>query len=362
MIGRPIAVTLPKLSGLRLRYCSRSEEQPAAILAKSMLRLGISRVKDWTGSAVDFVAKGLARYCQANGLPAVSRVFPEGCIRLLDEIVEQNEYERSQSETVGPSSKMLLMVDYDQAAMIQIGPTLSYLGSIHEKLPAAFFVVLAANLSRWMRVYDFRDAQTLAREQMDMLDEEELKESFYPQVEGVRPSCLKKLPSCGAAVKLLQKQLPELNNSRAAELLHHCLAMHEEGKGHEPAWPYRLGDKLPEIEEYLENTDDPGPGSLIVFEEDDLIEACFTEEMQYLGQNYSIGSTLMLLINLDQDPASLDKDLKATFDYLGALVRSLASASVLIEMIRGIYDENIRQRGLKPGLQAQPSATGIRGE
>jgi hypothetical protein len=138
--------------------------------------------------------------------------------------------------------------------------------------------------------------------------------------------------------------------------------MHEEGKAHEGAWPYRLQDKLPEIEEYLENTDQPGPGSLIVFEEEDLIEACFTEEMQYLGQNYSIGSTLMLLINLDQDRASLDKDVKATFDYLGAMVRSLASASVLIEMIRGIYDENIRQRGIKPGLQTQPRAAGIRGE
>src|SRR5260370_21774012 len=93
VIGQPIGVTLPKLSGLRLRYCSRSEEQPAAILAKTMLRLGISRLKDWTGSAVDFVAKGLARYCQRNGLPAGSRVFPEGSIRRWDEIFEQTEYE-----------------------------------------------------------------------------------------------------------------------------------------------------------------------------------------------------------------------------------------------------------------------------
>src|SRR5260370_2605662 len=360
VVGGPSGDTLRKLSGLRLRYCSRCEEQPEAILAKSMLRLGISRVKDWTGSAVDFVAKGLARYCQRNGLAAVSRVFPEGCIGLLDEIVEQNEYERNQSETVGPSSKMLLMVDYEQAAMIQIGPTLSYLGSIHEKLPAAFFVVLADNLWRWMRVYDFLDPLTYSPEQIALLDDQELKESFYPQVEGVRPGYLRKLPSYGAAVKVLEKRLPELKNSRAAELLSLCLAMHDEGKGHEPAWPYRLQDKLPEIEEYLENTDHPGPGSLIVLEEEDLIEACCTEEMHYLGQNYSIGSTLMLLINLDQDPASLDKDVKATFDYLGAMVRSLASASVLIEMIRGIYDENIRQRGIKPGLQASPSPAGIR--
>ena len=362
VIGQPIAVTLPNLSGLRPRYCSRTDEQPAAMLAKSMLRVGISRVADWTGSAVDFVAAGLARYCRVNGLPAVSRVFPEACIRLLDEIVERTEYERSQSEIAGPKSKMLLMVDYEQSAMIQIGPTLTYLGSIHEQLPAAFFVVVADNLWRWMRVYDFRNAQNYARDQLDMLDEEELKESFYPQLETVRPSCLKKLPSYGAAVRLVQKLSSQCRGSRAAELLRHCLAMHEHGKQYKCAWPYLLRDRLPEIEDYLENTDEPGPGSLIVFEEEDLIEACFSEEMQYIGQNYSIGSSLMLLINLDQDSASLDKNVKATFDYLGAMVRSLASASALIEKIRGIYDEDVRERRNKPGVQAQPSDAALRGE
>lgn len=324
--------------------------------------MGISRVEDWTGSAVDFVSKGLARFCRVNGLAAVSRVFPEACIRLLDEIVERNEYESSQCESVGPSSKMLLMVDYEQAGMIQIGPTLTYLGSIHEKLPAAFFVVLADNLWRWMRVYDFRNAEDYAREQMDMLDEDELKESFYPQVKGVRPTCLNPLPSYPSAVRLLQKLLPELKSSRAAELIRHCLAMHKAGEGYKCAWPYLLREKLPEIDDYLENTDDPGPGSLIVFEEEDLIEACFTEEMQYLGQNYSIASTMMLLISLEQQPASLDRDVKATFDQLGAMVRSLAAASALIEIIRGTYDEDIRSRGVKPGVQAQPGAAGVRGE
>src|SRR5260370_17969903 len=118
VIGRPIAVTLPKLSGLRPRYCARTDEQPAAILAKSMLRVGISRVADWTGSAVDFVAAGLARHCRVNGLPAVSRVFPEACIRLLHEIVERTEYERSPSEIAVPKSKRLLMLHHEQSPML----------------------------------------------------------------------------------------------------------------------------------------------------------------------------------------------------------------------------------------------------
>jgi hypothetical protein len=325
-----------------------------------MLRLGISRVEDWTGSAVDFVATGLGRLCRANGLAKVSRVFPESSIRLMDEIVELSEYERQQSETVGPSPKMFLMVDYFQSAVIQIGPTLSFLASIHNKLPAAFFVALAHNLWRWMRVYDFRDAEAYATDAMSTLDEDEIKESFFPNVAQARPRCLDKLPTYQAAIKLLQRVLPTLQDKRAAGLLSHCLAMHNEGDGHELAWPHDLLKQLPEMEAYLENTDEPGPGSLIVFEEEDLIEACFSEEMQYLGQNYSIRSTWILLIDVAQPPTSLDEQVKAAFDYLAAMLRSLTSASVLIETIRGIYDEYLRQGRREPGVHAEPSAAGLR--
>lgn len=347
---------------MRSRYCSCSDEQPAAILAKSMLRLGISRISDWTGSAVDFVALGLARFCQANGLATASRVFPETCIGLLDEIADLSEYERGQSENVEPSSRLFLMVNYEQAAMVQIGPTLALLGLIHERLPAAFFVVLAENLWRWMTVYDFRVAEDYAKEQMLFLDEEELNESFYPEVQDARPDCLKKLPSYASAVRLLEEVQPHMRDSRVKQLVDACLTMDGIGAHYKRAWPYLLRDRIPEMDNYLEHTDEPGPGALIVFEEEDLLEACFTEQMQYLGQEYAIGSSLMMLLDLALDQESLDKDVKASFDYLGAMVRSLASASRLIEMIRGIYDEDLRQHRSKPGVQAQSSTPGVRGE
>jgi hypothetical protein len=341
---------LPKLNGVRLRYCSKSDEQPAAVLAKSMLRLGISRVSDWTGSAVDFVARGLARYCRTNGSAAVSRVFSELYLRFLDDLMERTEYERNQAETTGPSSKLFVHVNYDQAAMIQIRPALAFLSSIHEDLPGAFFVVLTHNLWRWMTVYDFRHARSYAEDQIHFLDEEELKESFYPEVKNARPNCLKRLPKYGAAVCLLKAKLPTLGNSRASQLLKHCLSMHEHGEKYEHAWPYLLRDEIPEIEDYLENTDEPGPGALIVFNEDDLIEACFNEEMQYLGQEHFIGASLMMVIDLSQPSKYLDARVKACFEYLGAMVRSLAAASTLIEIIRGIYDEDVRRRWVKPEL------------
>jgi hypothetical protein len=362
VIGQPIGVSFPKLNGVRLRYCSKCDEQPAAVLAKSMLRLGISRVSDWSGSSVDFVARGLARYSRVNGGETVSRVFPELYLRFLDDLMERTEYERSQAEGTGPSSRFFVHVNYDQAAMVQIRPALEFLSSIHEDLPGAFFVVLTHNLWRWMSVYDFRRARSYAKEQIHFLEDEELKESFYPQVKNARPNCLKRLPKYGAAVRLLNANLPTLGNPRASQLLKHCLSMHEHGAKYEHAWPYLLHDEVPEIEDYLEHTDEPGPGALIVFDEDDLIEACFNEEMQYLGQDHFIGASLMMVIDLSQPSKYLDARVKACFDYLGAMVRSLAAASALIEMIRGIYDEDVRQRGIKQGLPAQPSPAGLRGE
>jgi len=342
------------------RYSSRSDDQPAAKLAASMLRLGICRSKDWNGSAVDFVGKALARFCRKQGSAIVGRVYPESCIRLMDEILERGEYERSQSGDVGPSSRMFLTVIYDQASMIQIGPTLTLLGSVHRDLPAAFYEVFATNLWRWMRVYDYRDAENYAEDQIAMHDGEELEESFYPKVKAARPSFLKDLPEYDVAVDFLQKTVPEVKSSPAAAMIRHCLAMHECGKTHKASWPSDLRDQVPEMEDYLEHTDYPGPGSLIVFDEDDLIEACFSEETEHLGQDYAIGATLMLLINLEQDTVGLDTGVTKAFDFIAAMLQSLSSATALIEIIRGIYDEELRQRRVESRVPAEQSPAGIR--
>ena len=316
-----------------------------------MLRVGISRVKDWTGSAVDFVASGLSRFCQGHGLPEVSRVFSESSIRLMDEMIELSEYERNQMEVV-KQRRMFLMVDYHESAIVPIGAALSYLESIDPKLPAAFYIAFSHNVARWMRVYDCRDAEFYAADCMEMLEEDELKESFFPSVKRARPRCLAKLPTYQHAVRFIQRTLAEITDRRAATLLRHCVQMHDEGEGRNTAYPWQLRDTLPEMEDYMENTDEPGPGVCIVFEENDLIEACFTEQMQYLGQEYAMGSSLMLVIDLNKDGEEIDRQVKYTFDHLAAMVRSLAVASPLIEMIRGISNEHIRQGGRKPRVHA----------
>src|SRR5215471_19112756 len=362
VIGAPLAVTLPRIRGIRPSYCSKNDEQPAVQLALSMFRLGIARAADWNGSAVDCAAKALSRFCRSNGIATVSRVFPESTIRILDNLSERSEYELAQSGETEPSTRLFLMVDYYQAAMVQIGPTLTILERIHKELPAALYQVFSTNLWRWMRVYDFHDAEQYAEDEMNILEEEELKESFLPKVKEARPACLNDLPDYEDAVKHLRELRPRCRYSQASSLVQQCLELHRWGNGQDARWPSRLRDLVPEMEDYLENTDYPGPGALIVFDENDVIEACCSEELQYLGQNYSIGSPLMLLIDLDQDSASVDKEVQAAFEYLGRMVRSLAAATATIETIRGIYDADLRQRRLDSRVQAEQGTAGIREE
>jgi hypothetical protein len=74
---------MPRLNGVRWRFCSRWDEQPAADLGKSFLRLGVCRIEDWSGSAVDFVERGFRRLAKANGADAANRAWA-GELRIAD--------------------------------------------------------------------------------------------------------------------------------------------------------------------------------------------------------------------------------------------------------------------------------------
>src|SRR5579864_5720431 len=126
LIGLPVTVTMPRLNGVRWRFCSRWDEQPAAELGKSFLRLGICRIEDWSGSAVDFVERGFRRFAKANGAEEAKRVWA-GELRIADYLYPLSEPERNQLEADSDASieKLFLIGEYHAAASIPIGATLS---------------------------------------------------------------------------------------------------------------------------------------------------------------------------------------------------------------------------------------------
>ena len=365
MIGLPLEVTVPRLKGIRSRYCTRWDEGPAAVLGMSLLRLGICRPNDWSGSAVDFVERGFTRFCSQNRAVDAKRIWV-GDLRITDSLFELTEQERNQVEAgrEGVTDHLYLIGDYEAAASIPIGATLIRLEAEHALLPAAFYVVLTTNLYKWMRVYDYLDAQEHAETWIEDLSDEELKASVYRKVDTEIPACIKghsKALKYKRARALLQDIRP--GTSVAHELIRHVLEMDAHGQGQEHAWPGQITEKdVPGVDAWLADAEYSRPGCLITWYENDAINACFDEEAQHMGENGPCQPNVALPIRLNKTNKKLDEEVRRVFDHAGAMLRSLASAAKIVELVRDLYDEYLREHRLEPGLPAEPSAAGVRDE
>ena len=365
MIGLPLEVTFPRLKGIRWRYCTRWDEGPAAVLGMSLLRLGICRPNDWSGSAVDFVEQGFRRFCSQNRAADAKRVWV-GDLRITDSLFELTEQERNQveAEREGLADHLYLIGDYEAAASIPVGATLARLEAEHPLLPPAFYEVFTKNLYKWMRVYDYVDAQEHAETWMEDLNDEELEASIYRKVDIEIPTCIKrhsKALKTRRSRKLLQEIRPD--TSVARELIRHVLEMDTHGHGHEHAWPGQITEKdVPGVGDWLADAEYSRPGCLITWYENDAINACFDEEAQHMGENGPCQPNVALPIHLDKTSKELDEEVRRVFDHAGAMLRSLASAAKIVELVRDLYDEYLREHRLESGLPAEPGLAGVRKE
>jgi hypothetical protein len=366
VIGLPIPVSVPTVRDVRWRYCARYDEQPAAKLGKSLLRLGICSPGDWTGSAVDFVERGFKGFCKANGMEAARRIW-YGELEIMDQVFDMNERERNDARAeMGdePVEFVFLVGVFTSAASIPIGPSLAILEPEHQFLPAAFYAVLRHCLSKWMDVYDYENAHECAEMGMIDVEESELADSIYPQVAASVPDCLrdrlKMNPHRGLA--LLRTVQPHLRGTVPRQLIGQLLELSERSRGDKQVWPGQLARQIPGLGDYLEDCDGIGPGCLLHWYEGDPINACFDDDMTYVGQNGPITPSILRVVTLSNSERATDTQVQRLFDYIGALVRSLAAAAKLVETIRDIDDEHLRKDRLKSGLPTEPGPPGVRDE
>jgi hypothetical protein len=363
LIGLPLSVTMPQIRGIRWRYCARWDEQPAAVLGMSLLRLGICRPEDWTGSAVDFVERGLKRTAQTNGIAQVRKVW-QGDLRILDHTFELSEREREEAraEMDAPACKLFLVADFSAAASIPIAPTLRRLEGHDRRLPAAFFVAFRHCLRKWMFVYDLDTASEHAEILMDDRTETELSESVYPKVKTSVPVCLQGRigMSPSHALSILRETARDARDTTCRELVSRLLEMQRHSAEHPHYWPYRLVRHVSGLDEYLAECDGIGPGCLLNWYEDDPIAACFEEETSYIGQNGPLAPSILRAISLNKPPTILDRQVRRVFDYIAAMIRSLASAAQIVEIIRELFDEHLRRHRLERGFQTDPGTPDLR--
>ncbi|MFZ0862797.1 MAG: hypothetical protein WCA27_02270 [Candidatus Sulfotelmatobacter sp.] len=259
---------------------------------------------------------------------------------------------------------LYLIGDYEAAASIPFGATLTRLEAEHAHLPAAFYEVFTTNLYKWMRVYDYVDAQEHAEMWMEDLSDEELEASIYRKVDIEIPACIKrhsKTLKYRRARTFLQKFRPHASVAR--ESIQHLLEMDARGEGHEHAWPGQISEKdVPGIDAWLMDAEYSRPGCLITWYENDAINACFDEEAQHMGENGPCQPNVALPIHLDKTNKELDKEVRRVFDHAGTMLRSLASAAKIVELVRDLYDEYLRKHRLESGLPIEPGPAGVRDE
>jgi hypothetical protein len=312
---------------------------------------------------VDFVEKGFNRFCRQNGASRARSVWV-GDLRIADCLFELTEQERNQIEASREDAtrQLFLIGDYEAAASIPIGATLARLEADDDLLPAAFYHVLTANLYKWMRVYDYIDAEEHAEMWMEDLSDQERNASVYQKVGIEIPDCIKnysKSLTHAKARALLEQVKPR--SSVARQLIGNLLEMDRCGQGHEHAWPGHLTEKdVPGIGDWLMDAESSRPGCLITWYENDAINACFDEDAQHMGENGACQPNVAIPIHLSQSPKKLDEQVKSAFDYAGAMLRSLASAAKIVEIIREFYDEHLRKHRLQSGLPAEPGPAGVR--
>jgi hypothetical protein len=104
------------------------------------------------------------------------------------------------------------------------------------------------------------------------------------------------------------------------------------------------------------------PGCVITWYENDAINACFDEEAQHMGENGPCQPNVALPIHLDKPSKELDEEVRRVCDHAGAMLRSLASAAKIVEIIRDVYDEYLREHRIESGLPVEPGAAGVREE
>jgi len=285
----------------------------------------------------------------------------------MDQLFDMNELQRSQARAEmsdEPAQFLFLVGLFTSSASIPIAPSLTVLQSEHRILPAAFYAVLRHSLWKWMYVYDYEAAARCAEMGLIDMEESELADSIYPQVAASVPDCLRNRltmnPHRGLAfVKALQ---PQVRGSAARELISQLLNLSECGSGYRHAWPGRLVKETPGLEEYLDECDGIGPGCLLNWYEGDPISACYDEQMTYVGQNGPLEPTILRVVKLSGSEAGIDAQVRGLFDYVGAMVRSLACAAKLTDTIRDINDEHLRKNRVESGLSVEPSSAGVRDE
>jgi hypothetical protein len=289
------------------------------MLAKSLVELDIAVPGDWKraeGDPTSFTRLALEGWIEAHGGSAIRRRF------LLDAAISDTPCEWVERGESKPN-QLFLVVEPSEASCgcVTFGPTLELLENIHSQLPVTFFNIFLGAVNRWVKTYDFRDAE----ERPEMLREWAAQEADADQYE--IPDVQGSIPASMRQTALDELELARLKDKiddpLAARLLKAAINLDRvSAQAKRP----ELGD---DIGERLSDCNPPLPCLLAMFAEADAIEACFTEEAEGMLE---LTPEPNLIIPFD--PTRTESDREA-FHAFGVACDTIAAASKVIDLMPG---------------------------
>jgi hypothetical protein len=326
LMAPPCEVVLPTLEEVPTEQRFSANDREVIALAEILVKSDTTVVEDWEKSGRDatkYLLLTLQRWIRDHGGASIQRRFDLD-LTLSDRLVDY-------SDERGPEGQLYLIVDPDGAAFVVLNPAIELLERIHPRLPATFFRHFVGSLNRWVRVYEYHDAE----ERVDMLREwyegEENPEQYeVPDIEGCTPKCLKQ-PS------LSLRGLTELNrrirNQEVKALVRGLLELcRVSNQANRPEFTEDMGEQLVD-------SNPPLPCLLAAFSQGDAVVGCFDDEAQ-TAMEVTPQPNLFIPLKLS-DPNSV----RQGFRTLGVVCNTLAAASRLIDLMPGNEDGVINREG-----------------
>lgn len=319
-------VVLPTLEKVPVEQHFSVDDREVIALAEILVQSDIAVVEDWQKSGRDatkYILLTLQRWIRDHGEASIRRRFDLD-ITVSDRLVDY-------SDERGPEGTLYLIVDPDSAAFALLNPVLELLERIHPRLPATFFTHFAGSLNRWVRVYDYHDAE----ERVDMLREwyegEENPEQYeVPNIEGCTPKCLKERPLSLPGLKLLSRSIRSREvRALVSGLLELCRISQQAKR---PEFTEDMGEQLMD-------SNPPLPCLLAAFSAGDAVVGCFDDEAQ-TAMEVTPQPNLIIPLKLS-DPTSV----RQGFRTLGVVCDTLAAASRLIDVMPSNEDGVIAREG-----------------
>jgi len=319
LIAPPCEVVLPILEKVPTEQRFSADDQEVIALAEILVKSDIAVVEDWEKSGRDatkYLLLTLQRWIRNHGGASIERRFDLD-LTLTDRLVDYSD-ERGQEGT------LYLIADPESAAFVLLNATMELLRSVHPRLPATFLRHFVGSLNRWVRVYDYHDAE----ERVDMLREwyegEENPEQYeVPDIAGCTPKCLEERP---LGLRGLKELRHKIRNQQVKVLVRGLLELCWVSKhGKRPEFTEEMGEQLMD-------SNPPLPCLLAAFSSGDAVVGCFDDEAQ-TAMEVTPQPNLIIPIQLS-DPTSV----RQGFRMLGVVCNTLAAASRLIDLMPGNDD------------------------